>query len=85
MLPLRLTQAAVIRPLLTSSVPASEGTGVIASGPVRAICDGAGIHNILTKCHRSNNPVNVVKATLHGLTHLKTVKTNNIGTDNAGS
>jgi len=51
--------------------PASDGTGVIASGPVRAICDGAGIHNILTKCHRSNNPINVVKATMDGLTRLK--------------
>ena len=57
--------------------PASDGTGVIASGPVRAVCDGAGIHNILTKCHRSNNPINVVKATINGLTRLKpiTVKT----------
>ena len=54
--------------------PASEGTGVIASGPVRAVCDGAGIHNILTKCHRSNNPINVVKATFDGLTRLKVVK-----------
>jgi len=51
--------------------PASEGTGVIASGPVRAVCDGAGIHNILTKCHRSNNPINVVKATINGLERLK--------------
>ena len=51
--------------------PASDGTGVIASGPVRAVCDGAGIHNILTKCHRSNNPINVVKATINGLTRLK--------------
>lgn len=55
--------------------PASEGTGVIASGPVRAVCDGAGIHNILTKCHRSNNPINVVKATFDGLARLKTEKT----------
>ena len=53
--------------------PASEGTGVIAAGPVRAICDGAGIRNILTKCHRSNNPVNVVKATMDGLSRLKSV------------
>ena len=52
--------------------PASEGTGVIAAGPVRAICDGAGIHNILTKCHRSNNPINVVKATMEGFSRLKT-------------
>ena len=51
--------------------PACEGTGVIAAGPVRAVCDGAGIHNILTKCHRSNNPINVVKATINGLTQLK--------------
>jgi len=51
--------------------PASEGTGVIAAGPVRAICDGAGIHDILTKCHRSNNPINVVKATMDGLQRLK--------------
>ncbi len=56
--------------------PAGEGTGVIASGPVRAVCDGAGIHNILTKCHRSNNPINVVKATFDGLTRLKTAREN---------
>jgi small subunit ribosomal protein S5 len=54
--------------------PASDGTGVIASGAVRAVCDGAGITNILTKCHRSNNPINVVKATFDGLSRLKTIK-----------
>ena len=54
--------------------PASEGTGVIAAGPVRAICDGAGISNILTKCHRSNNPINVVKATFEGLSRLKSLE-----------
>ncbi len=51
--------------------PASDGTGVIAAGPVRAICDSAGIRNILTKCHRSNNPINVVKATIDGFSKLK--------------
>ncbi len=54
--------------------PACEGTGVIAAGPVRAVCDGAGIHNILTKCHRSNNPINVIKATIDGFTRLKPIK-----------
>ncbi len=54
--------------------PASEGTGVIASGAVRAVCDGAGITNILTKCHRSNNPINVVKATFDGLSRLKALR-----------
>lgn len=51
--------------------PAGDGTGVIAAGPVRAICDGAGIKNILTKVHRSSNPLNVVKATFDGLSQLK--------------
>lgn len=54
--------------------PASAGTGVIASGAVRAICDGAGIRDILTKCHRSNNQVNVIKATFDGLTRLRQFK-----------
>lgn len=60
--------------------PAAEGTGVIACGPVRAICEGAGIHNILTKCHRSNNPINVVKAAMNGLTRLKKIN-NKVNTE----
>jgi len=55
--------------------PAFDGTGVIAAGPVRAVCDACGIHNILSKSHRSNNPINVIKATIDGLTHLKSAAT----------
>ncbi|MBI5329893.1 MAG: 30S ribosomal protein S5 [Betaproteobacteria bacterium] len=52
--------------------PASEGTGIIAGGAMRAIFEVMGVHNVLAKCLGSTNPYNVVRATLNGLSQMST-------------
>ncbi len=52
--------------------PATEGTGIIAGGPMRAVFEVLGVTNVLAKCHGSTNPYNVVRATLNGLTEMTT-------------
>jgi small subunit ribosomal protein S5 len=51
--------------------PASEGTGIIAGGAMRAVLEVAGIQNVLAKCYGSTNPVNVVRATIKGLSQMQ--------------
>jgi small subunit ribosomal protein S5 len=50
--------------------PAADGTGVIAGGSMRAVFECAGVRNVLAKSYGSRNPINVVRATIHALTHM---------------
>ncbi|UAA38490.1 30S ribosomal protein S5 [Paraneptunicella aestuarii] len=51
--------------------PASEGTGIIAGGAMRAVLEVAGVQNVLSKCYGSTNPINVVRATIKALTDMR--------------
>ena len=51
--------------------PASEGTGIIAGGAMRAVFEVVGVHDVLAKCIGSNNPINVLRATIRGLEDMR--------------
>lgn len=53
--------------------PASEGTGIIAGGAMRAVFEVVGVHNVLAKCIGTSNPINVVRATINGLAEMRSV------------
>jgi small subunit ribosomal protein S5 len=55
--------------------PASEGTGIIAGGTMRALLEAAGVHNVLAKCYGSTNPINVVRATFKALSNIHSPQT----------
>ncbi len=55
--------------------PASDGTGIIAGGAMRAVCEAVGVHNVLAKCIGTNNPINVVRATINALTEMSDPET----------
>ncbi len=55
--------------------PASEGTGVIAGGPMRSVLEAVGVHDILAKCNGTRNPISVVRATVEGLTSMSSPST----------
>lgn len=54
--------------------PASEGTGIIAGGAMRAVLEVAGVHNVLAKAYGSTNPINVVRATIDGTENMNSQK-----------
>lgn len=77
----RLKGDTLQHPIMTSTgaakvymQPASEGTGIIAGGAMRAVFEVVGVHNVLAKCIGTSNPINVVRATLKGLTEMTDAK-----------
>lgn len=55
--------------------PASQGTGIIAGGAMRAVFEAVGVHNVLAKCVGTNNPINVIRATMNGLMNMNDAET----------